>query len=75
VLRPPPDVFVGTLNSSNVRSRFLQKKATEIRFGSFTELDFWSLSQHRHLWQELEHPDYDLTPTEWLERSNRPDPA
>ena len=41
--------------------------AANIRFGSFTELNLWLLARCRHLWQELKHPEYDLTLAEMLE--------
>ena len=48
--------------------RHIWQDAAEIRFGSFTELNLWLLSQCRRLWQELKHPDYDLTLAELLEQ-------
>ena len=54
-------------NVQDSRRRIWQD-AAEIRFGSFTELNLWLLSQCRRLWQELKHPDYDLTLAELLEQ-------
>ena len=54
-------------NVQDSRRRIWQD-AAEIRFGSFTELNLWLLSRCRRLWQELKHPDYDLTLAELLEQ-------
>ena len=54
-------------NVQDSRRRIWQD-AAEKRFGSFTELNLWLLSQCRRLWQEVRHPDYDLTLAELLEQ-------
>ena len=54
-------------NVQDSRRRIWQD-AAEIRFGSFTELNLWLLSRCRRLWQELKHPDYDLTLADLLEQ-------
>ena len=54
-------------NVQDSRRRIWQD-AAEVRFGSFTELNLWLLSRCRTLWQELKHPDYDLTLAEMLEQ-------
>ena len=41
--------------------------ALQVRFGSFTELNAWLLERCRGVWQELKHPEYDLTLAEMLE--------
>ena len=53
-------------NIQDSRRRIWQE-AAEVRFGSFTELNLWLLGRCRSLWQELKHPDYDLTLAEMLE--------
>jgi transposase len=53
-------------NVQDSRLRIWQDAASE-RFGSFTELNLWLLSRCRALWQELRHPEYDLTLAEMLE--------
>jgi transposase len=54
-------------NVQDSRRRIWQD-AAEVRFGSFTELNLWLLARCRSLWQELRHPDYDLTLAEMLEQ-------
>ena len=54
-------------NVQDSRRRIWQQ-AAQVRFGSFTELNLWLLSRCRSLWQELKHPDYDLTLAEMLEQ-------
>ena len=54
-------------NVQDSRRRIWQDAAQE-RFGSFTELNLWLLSRCRSLWQELKHPEYDLTLAEMLEQ-------
>ncbi|MDQ1303839.1 MAG: hypothetical protein QG595_1822 [Pseudomonadota bacterium] len=49
------------------RRRLWQEAAKE-RFGSFAELNLWLLARCRTLWQELRHPEYDLTLAEMLEQ-------
>ena len=51
----------------DTRRRIWQDAAQE-RFGSFTELNLWLLARCRALWQELRHPEYDLTLAEMLEQ-------
>jgi len=48
--------------------RRLWQDAAEMRFGSFTELNLWLLARCRSLWQEIRHPEYDLTLAEMLEQ-------
>lgn len=48
--------------------RRLWQDAAEVRFGSFTELNLWLLARCRSLWQEIRHPDYELTLAEMLEQ-------
>ncbi len=54
-------------NVQDSRRRIWQDAAKE-RFGSFTELNLWLLARCRALWQELRHPEYDLTLAEMLEQ-------
>jgi len=54
-------------NVQDSRRRIWQD-AAEVRFGSFTELNLWLLARCRSLWQELRHPEYDLTLAEMLEQ-------
>jgi len=54
-------------NVQDSRRRLWQEAAKE-RFGSFTELNLWLLARCRALWQELKHPEYDLTLAEMLEQ-------
>ena len=54
-------------NVQDSRRRIWQDAAA-VRFGSFTELNLWLLARCRSLWQELKHPDYDLTLAEMLEQ-------
>jgi transposase len=54
-------------NVQDSRRRLWQDAAHE-RFGSFTELNLWLLARCRALWQELKHPEYDLTLAEMLEQ-------
>jgi hypothetical protein len=54
-------------NVQDTRRRIWQDAAKE-RFGSFTELNLWLLVRCRTLWQELRHPEYDLTLAEMLEQ-------
>ena len=53
-------------NVQDSRRRIWQDAGAE-RFGSFTELNLWLLGRCRALWQEVRHPDYDLTVAEMLE--------
>ena len=53
-------------NVQDSRRRLWQEAGRE-RFGSFTELNLWLLSRCRALWQELKHPEFDLTLSEMLE--------
>ena len=52
-------------NVQDSRRRIWQD-AAEVRFGSFTELNGWLLAKCRELWQELKHPDGQLTVAEML---------
>jgi len=54
-------------NVQDSRRRLWQDASNE-RFGSFTELNLWLLARCRALWQELKHPEYDLTVAEMLEQ-------
>lgn len=54
-------------NVQDSRRRIWQD-AAELRFGSFAELNAWLLVKCRGLWQQLKHPDYDLTLAEMLEQ-------
>jgi len=54
-------------NVQDSRRRIWQE-ATQLRFGSFTELNLWLLARCRALWQELRHPEYDLPLIEMLEQ-------
>jgi len=54
-------------NVQDSRRRLWQEAAGQ-RFGSFTELNLWLLARCRALWQELKHPEYDLTLAEMLEQ-------
>ena len=54
-------------NVQDSRRRIWQE-AAQVRFGSFTELNLWLLARCRALWQELHHPEYDLTLIEMLEQ-------
>ena len=54
-------------NVQDSRRRIWQE-AAETRFGSFTELNLWLLAKCRSLWQELKHPEYDLSLAEMLEQ-------
>jgi transposase len=53
-------------NVQDSRRRIWQD-AAGMRFGSYTELNLWLLARCRSLWQEIRHPDYDLTLAEMLE--------
>ncbi len=53
-------------NVQDSRRRIWQD-AADVRFGSFTELNLWLLGRCRALWQELRHPEYDLSLAEMLE--------
>ena len=53
-------------NVQDSRRRIWQD-ATQVRFGSFTELNLWLLARCRQLWQEVKHPEFDLTLAEMLE--------
>jgi transposase len=53
-------------NVQDSRRRIWADAAKE-RFGSFTELNLWLLARCRALWQELRHPEFDLTLAEMLE--------
>lgn len=48
--------------------RRLWQDASKERFGSFTELNLWLLARCRALWQELKHPEFNLTLAEMLEQ-------
>jgi len=54
-------------NVQDSRRRIWQD-ASEARFGSFTELNLWLLAKCRSLWDELKHPEFDLTLAEMLEQ-------
>ena len=54
-------------NVQDTRRRIWQDAAQE-RFGSFTELNLWLLARCRTLWQEVRHPEFDLTLAELLEQ-------
>ena len=54
-------------NVQDSRRRIWQD-AGHVRFGSFSELNLWLLARCRALWQELRHPEYDLTLAEMLEQ-------
>ena len=54
-------------NVQDSRRRLWQDAAKE-RFGSFTELNLWLLARCHALWQELKHPEVDLTLAEMLEQ-------
>ena len=54
-------------NVQDSRRRIWQE-AAETRFGSFTELNLWLLAKCRSLWQQLKHPEYDLSLAEMLEQ-------
>jgi transposase len=54
-------------NVQDSRRRIWQD-AAEVRFGSFAELNVWLLVKCRDLWQQLKHPDYDLTLAGMLEQ-------
>ena len=53
-------------NVQDSRRRLWQEASGE-RFGSFTELNLWLLSRCRALWQEVKHPEFDLTLAEMLD--------
>jgi transposase len=53
-------------NVQDSRRRIWQE-AGNLRFGSFAELNAWLLERCRALWQEVRHPEYDLTVAEMLE--------
>jgi hypothetical protein len=53
-------------NVQDSRRRVWQE-AAGLRFGSFAELNGWLLERCRALWQELRHPEYDLSIAEMLE--------
>ena len=53
-------------NVQDSRRRIWQE-AGKLRFGSFTELNAWLLERCRALWQELRHPEYELSIAEMLE--------
>lgn len=48
------------------RRRIWQEAGT-LRFGSFAELNAWLLTRCQALWQEVRHPEYDLSVAEMLE--------
>lgn len=48
--------------------RRLWQDAQQQRFGSFAELNLWLLARCRALWQEVKHPEFDLTLAEMLEQ-------
>jgi hypothetical protein len=54
-------------NVQDARRRIWQD-AGNVRFGSFTELNLWLLARCRTLWQELRHPEYELSLGEMLEQ-------
>ena len=54
-------------NVQDSRRRIWQE-ATQERFGSFTELNLWLMGKCRALWNELKHPEFDLTLAEMLEQ-------
>lgn len=54
-------------NVQDSRRRIWQE-ATQECFGSFIELNLWLLAKCRALWEELKHPEYDLTLAEMLEQ-------
>ena len=54
-------------NVQDSRRRIWQD-AWQVRFGSFAELNVWLLARCRSIWQELKHPEYDLTLAEMLEQ-------
>jgi transposase len=53
-------------NVQDSRRRIWQKAAS-LRFASFDELNVWLLARCEALWQELTHPEYELTVAEMLE--------
>ena len=53
-------------NVQDSRRRIWQAAGT-LRFASFAELNAWLLERCRALWQELRHPEYDLSIAEMLE--------
>ena len=53
-------------NVQDSRRRIWQD-ASGVKFSSFIELNLWLLARCRTLWQELKHPDHDLTLAEMLE--------
>jgi transposase len=53
-------------NVQDSRRRIWQE-AGGLRCGSFAELNAWLLGRCRVLWQELRHPEYDLSIAEMLE--------
>ena len=53
-------------NVQDSRRRIWQD-AGKVRFGSFAELNDWLLARCQALWQQLRHPEYDLTVAEMLE--------
>jgi transposase len=53
-------------NVQDSRRRIWQEAGT-LRFGSFAELNVWLLARCRALWQQLRHPEYDLSVAEMLE--------
>lgn len=54
-------------NVQDARRRIWQD-AGHVRFGCFTELNLWLLARCRTLWQELRHPEYELSLAEMLEQ-------
>ena len=53
-------------NVQDSRRRIWQEAGT-LRFGSFAELNAWLLTRCQALWQEVHHPEYDLSVAEMLE--------
>jgi transposase len=53
-------------NVQDSRRRIWQEAGT-LRFGSFAELNAWLLARCQALWQEVRHPEYDLSVAEMLE--------
>ena len=53
-------------NVQDSRRRIWQEAGT-LRFGNFAELNAWLLTRCQALWQEVRHPEYDLSVAEMLE--------
>lgn len=53
-------------NVQDSRRRIWQEAGT-LRFGSFAELNAWLLARCQALWQEVRHPEYELSVAEMLE--------